>query len=164
MNCLQKQIPIYNSQYFLSFVYTYKPMKQTLSLLLICLALSCAAQKQKPIRFTLDGSWTPVKQEMGGKELPKEVYATQKLIMVDSNYTVKAESIDKGIVRYKNGKMDIYGHDGVNKGKHFKAIYKQEKGFLYICYNLAGDSYPKKYETTGNSMFFLSTFKREVKK
>ncbi|MGZ3863069.1 MAG: hypothetical protein ACXVPN_04635 [Bacteroidia bacterium] len=138
-------------------------MKKRIVIAIACMSLNCLAQKQKPIRFTLDGSWTPVKQEMGGKELPKEVYAKQKLIMVDSNYTVKAESVDKGIARYKNGKMDLYGHDGVNKGKHFKAIYKQEKGFLYICYNLAGDSYPKKYDTKEHPMFFLSTFKREIK-
>ncbi|MGZ3905028.1 MAG: hypothetical protein ACXVC6_15105 [Bacteroidia bacterium] len=139
-------------------------MKQNLFLLLLCLCFAGFAQKQKPIRFTLNGSWTPVKQEMGGKELPKTVFEKQKLVMIDSSYTVKAESIDKGIARYKNGKMDIYGHDGVNKGKHFTAIYKQEKGFLYICYNLAGDSYPKNYESKDHPMFFLSVFKREVKK
>jgi len=119
----------------------------------------------------LNGTWLPVKQEMGGVLLPKAAFENQKLIISDSTYTVIAESIDKGVVKYKDDKMDIYGKDGVNFGKHFTAIYKFENlptgqagEQLTICYNLSGDSYPETYETKGKPMYFLSVFKKELMK
>jgi uncharacterized protein (TIGR03067 family) len=128
--------------------------------LILCLVCSSTinvkAQSKK-----LNGSWKPVKQEIGGSELPPATFEKQKLIIIDSNYTFTAESIDKGIAKYKNGKMDIYGKDGVNKGKHFTAIYKFEKKLLLICYNLSGDKYPEAFETKGKPTYFLSTFKKE---
>lgn len=108
-----------------------------------------------------EGTWLPVKQEIGGQELPKAAFESQKLIISDSVYTFIAESVDKGSVKYSGNKMDIYGEDGVNKGKHFTAIYKIEDGQLTICYNLAGDSYPETFETKGQQMFFLSVFIKE---
>jgi uncharacterized protein (TIGR03067 family) len=108
----------------------------------------------------LNGIWLPVKQEIGGTVLPKAVFETQKLIISDSNYTVVAESVDKGIVHYDGNKMDIYGKDGVNKGKHFTAIYKLENGELTVCYNLLGTIYPTAFGTQGKPMYFMSVFKK----
>jgi hypothetical protein len=88
-------------------------------------------------------------------------FAKQKLIISDSNYTVMAESVDKGVVHYKDDKMDIYGKEGVNAGKHFTAIYKYENNQLTICYNLSGDSYPQAFETKSKPTLFLSIFKKE---
>ena len=102
----------------------------------------------------------PVKQEMGGTLLPKAAFENQKLIISDSTYTFIAESIDKGVVKYRDDKMDIYGKEGVNAGKHFTAIYKFENEQLTICYNLSGDSYPETFETKGKPMYFLSVFKK----
>jgi len=109
----------------------------------------------------LNGTWLPIQQEMGGTSLPKTAFEGQKLIINDSLYTVIAESVDKGVVRLKDDKMDIYGREGVNAGKHFMAIYKYENEQLTVCYNLAGDSYPDGFETKGKKMFFLSVFKKE---
>ena len=111
----------------------------------------------------LNGSWVPVKQEIGGKELPAAVFQNQKLIITDTNYTVVAESIDKGTVKYRDTKMDIYGREGVNAGKHFTAIYKLENDQLTVCYNLKGDSYPELFDTKGKPLYFLSVFKKEMK-
>jgi len=108
----------------------------------------------------LNGTWIPVKQEMGGSVLPNAFFANQKLIISDTAYTVIAESIDKGIVKYSGNKMDIYSKEGVNAGKHFTAIYKFENEELTVCYNLAGDSYPETFETKGKPLFFLSVFKK----
>ena len=110
----------------------------------------------------LNGTWVPIKQEMGGALLPKTGFGNQKLIISDSTYTFIAESIDKGILKYRDDKMDIYGKDGVNAGKHFTAIYKYENEELSICYNLVGDRYPDSYETRGKPMYFLSVFKKEM--
>jgi hypothetical protein len=91
---------------------------------LLAFSLGCISPK-KAVTTTnkFNGTWIPVKQEISGKELPKAVYEKQKLVIIDSNYTLTAESVDKGIVKYGSGdKMDIYGKEGVNMGKHFTAI------------------------------------------
>lgn len=135
----------------------------TISVLIF--GLGCAGTRNttsKPNQ--LNGSWVPVKQEIGGTSLPNTAFATQRLMINDSNYTVIAESVDKGIIQYAGNKMDIYGKDGVNKGKHFTAIYKYENEQLSICYNLTGDSYPETFDTKGKRLFFLSVFQKEIKK
>lgn len=71
----------------------------------------------------LTGTWLPVTQEIGGTALPKVAFENQKLILADSTYTVIAESVDKGIVKYNNEKMDIYGKDGPNAGKTFLLLF-----------------------------------------
>ena len=109
----------------------------------------------------LDGIWLPVKQELGGKTLPAVAFDKQKLMISDSTYTFTAESVDKGTVKYSDDKMDIYGKEGVNTGKHFMAIYKFENDQLTICYNLKGDKYPEAFDTKGNPLFFLCVFKRD---
>jgi len=110
----------------------------------------------------LDGTWIPVKQEIGGTILPSTAFEKQKLIISDSNYTFVAESVDKGVVKYQDDKMDIYGKEGVNIGKHFTARYKYDKDELTVCYNLSGDSYPENFETQGKHNLFLCVFKREA--
>jgi len=147
-------------------------MKLFTFLLLVSLTFSYAATKKATMNpDTLNGTWIPVKQEFAGSILPAEAFEKQKLIISDSNYTVIAESIDKGIVKYKDEKIDIYGKEGPNEGKHFTAIYKFENlptgqagEELTICYNLSGDSYPQTFETKGKPMYFLSVFKKESTK
>ena len=117
---------------------------------LLILSLSCASQKNNTMKpGKLNGTWLPVKQEIGGAPIPKTSFETQKLIINDSAYTFTAESVDKGVVRYSDDKMDIYGKEGVNTGKHFTAIYKFENEQLMICYNLSGDGYPETFDTKG---------------
>ncbi|NNV56983.1 hypothetical protein [Limnovirga soli] len=108
----------------------------------------------------LNGTWLPIAQEIGGTQLPATAFEKQKLIIKDSNYTVFAESIDKGIARYKDRKMDIYGKDGVNAGKHFTAIYIYQNKQLTICYNLMGNNYPEAFDTKGKPLYFLAVFKK----
>ena len=132
---------------------------------LFTMVLGCAGTKNTSTKSNrLDGSWIPIKQEFGGTALPNASYEKQKLTISDSTYTFVAESIDKGILKYKDGKMDIYGKEGVNIGKHFTAKYKFENEQLTICYNLSGDGYPDFFETKGKPMYFLSVYKKELKK
>jgi uncharacterized protein (TIGR03067 family) len=114
--------------------------------------------KMKPNE--LNGTWVPIRQEMAGKPLPAAGFSTQKLVIDDNRYTFTAESVDKGEATYADGKMDLYGKDGVNKGRHFTCIYKLENGELTICYNLSGDGYPKGFETSSKPKLFLSVFKK----
>lgn len=134
-------------------------------IMLILLMAGCASTKNTSVKSKqLNGTWLPIKQEIGGKAFPAAVYQNQKLIIKDSTYTLVAESVDKGIIKFNGNKMDIYGKEGVNVGKHFTAIYKLENDELTICYNLAGNAYPEVFETTGKMTFFLSVFKKEGKK
>jgi uncharacterized protein (TIGR03067 family) len=130
--------------------------------ILLFISMGCASTKQVNEKSKLlNGNWVPVKQEMGGALLPRAVFEKQKLIILDSTYTMIAESADKGVVKYGKDKMDIYGKEGVNAGKHFRAIYKIENRQLVVCYNLAGDSYPETYDTRGKPMYFLSVFEKK---
>jgi len=134
-------------------------------LLLFVIGAGCTSTKKaSTIPKKLNGTWIPVKLEMNGQLLPPASFEKQKLIINDSAYTFIAESVDKGVVTSKDDKLDIYGRDGVNKGKHFTAIYKFENEQLIICYNLSGDVYPATFETTGKPMYFVATFKKEAKK
>ncbi|MFN8206019.1 MAG: hypothetical protein U0T82_01230 [Bacteroidales bacterium] len=93
-------------------------------------------------RFPAEWFWKVVRR---GTEREEEfparfIQQSDTCLLHDSVYTLTAESVDKGVVHYANGRMDIYGKEGVNAGKHFTAIYKQA-GLLSICYNLKGDGY-----------------------
>jgi uncharacterized protein (TIGR03067 family) len=140
-------------------------MRIIIPVFLLILSIGCNSTKKfsKEPGY-LNGTWQPVQQEMGGVSLPMTVFEKQKLIINDTLYTVIAESIDKGVVMKKDNKMDIYGREGVNAGRHFTAIYKYENEQLAICYNLKGDSYPESFETKGKPMYFLSVFKKEFSK
>ena len=136
-------------------------MRQLTILLFICLSIGCATTKKTNAKSDLlNGSWVPVKEEMNGTLLPKSAFETQKLMINDSTYTFIAESIDKGVIKYRDDKMAIYGKEGVNAGRHFTAIYKLENGQLTVCYNLTGNNYPETFETKGKPMYFLSVFKK----
>jgi uncharacterized protein (TIGR03067 family) len=136
-------------------------MRPLTILLFICLAIGCSTSRKMNAKANaLNGTWIPIKQEMAGTSLPENAFQSQKLVVSDSTYSFTAESVDKGMIKYKDSKMDIYGKEGVNAGKHFTAIYKYENDQLTICYNLAGDSYPETFDTKGKRLYFLSVFKR----
>ncbi|MBL7764418.1 MAG: TIGR03067 domain-containing protein [Chitinophagaceae bacterium] len=137
-------------------------MRHITFIMLALLIFSCSSTKKASSNLALlNGSWTPVKQEIGGKDLPASYFQAQKLLIQDTTYTFTAESVDKGTLSYNNGQMDIYGKEGVNKGKHFTALYKLENNQLAIIYNLKGDGYPSDFETKSKPTLFLSVFKKD---
>jgi len=139
-------------------------MRITLLFIVMSFGLSCIITHNiHDKKYPLNGQWEPIQQTMGGKILPMLAMGHQNLTMSDTTYTLVAESTDKGMVRYANGKMDIYGRDGVNAGKHFMAIYKLENEQLTICYDLTGKVYPESYATEKHPLYFLSVFKRSSK-
>lgn len=136
-------------------------MRPLLFISLLITGLGCSGPKNAAVKPNkLNGTWIPLSQEMGGKQMPKSFYENSKLEILDSTYTLTAESVDKGVVKYHGDKMDIYGREGVNKGKHFTALYKYENAQLTICYNLTGNSYPETFDTKGKPLYFLSIYKR----
>lgn len=144
------------------FVYTKLFSKNTMKasiFILIFFTTSCALLQHPP--KSLDGTWIPIRQEIGGTPLPESVFQGQELIVSDSNYTVRAESYDKSIVRIQRNHIDIYGKEGINTGKHFTASYQLKEDLLTICYNLAGGNYPESFETKEQPYYFLSVFKKK---
>lgn len=136
-------------------------MQRLLTIMAVAI-FSCNTPKHTSMQAnSLNGSWIPVRQEFGGTQLPPASFATQKLTITDSNYVFSAESADKGVVHQSGDKMDIYGKEGINTGKHFTGIYKLEGEELTICYNLAGDVYPDAFDTKGKPLYFLSVFHKE---
>lgn len=133
--------------------------------ILLAFASACNSTKISQMNsYELDGVWIPTKQEMNGKEIPATVYNNHKLTMNDSAYIFGIAQEDKGVVTYSKGKMDIYGKEGVNKGKHYTAIYKLEGEQLTICYDLSGNGYPEAFETMSKPTLFLSVYKKEAQK
>lgn len=128
---------------------------------MVLFAIGCTTTRGTKYLTQLNGNWTPIKQEIGGKNLPTTYFQTQKLLIQNTTYTLTAESVDKGTLTYKNGQMDIYGKVGVNKGKHFTALYKLDNNQLTIVYNLTGDTYPTEFETKSKPTLFLSVFKKD---
>ena len=124
--------------------------------------LACSGGKYASgIPRAMDGTWVPQRQEMGGKELPAAYFEKQRLAIADTSYTLTAESVDKGLLKVSGNRMDIYGKEGVNSGKHFTALWKLHHGELTICYNLKGDAYPDSLSTKGKPLYFLSVFRKQ---
>ena len=136
-------------------------MQRFIILTMLVLNFRCATTNKTTSLTQLNGSWIPIKQEIGGKDLPATYFQTQKLVIQDTTYKFTAESVDKGTLSYKNGQTDIYGKEGVNKGKHLTAIYKLDNNQLTIVYNLKGDSYPSEFETKSKPTLFLSVFNKD---
>jgi uncharacterized protein (TIGR03067 family) len=140
-------------------------MRLAILISLVIFGFNCSSTKNTAVKpGKLNGVWIPIKQEMGGKALPQAFFEKQKLIISGSAYTFIAESVDKGILEYHGDKMDIYGKEGVNEGKHFTAIFKYEyeNEQLTVCYNLSGDSYPEGFETKDKPAFFLTVYKKSM--
>src|SRR5579871_6841861 len=132
-----------------------------LAILFLCFSIAFTTRKNLN---ELNGTWIPVKQEINGTALPESSFEKQRLIINDTAYAFTAESTDKGVAKFGDGKLDIYGKEGVNTGKHFTAIYKLENGMLSICYNLAGNNYPENFDTKGKPGLFFCVFKKEILK
>jgi uncharacterized protein (TIGR03067 family) len=140
-----------------------KHLKLFFILVVLCQIISCSSSEETIVKQPgeLNGGWLPIKQEIGGKELPPESFEGERFAIVENSFLIISEGADQGTITYSNGKMDIIVEVGVNEGKHFKAIYKLENNQLTICYDLSGSSYPESFNTSGNQNLFLSVFRKE---
>ena len=137
-------------------------MKTFLILSLMFFIVACSSSQESASNSgELNGGWLPIKQEMGGQEMPVESFEGERLAIVGKSFLFVAESADEGTVTYDDGKMDIYVEVGVNAGRHFMAIYKLEQNILTICYDLKGGDYPTSFDTSINPNLFLSVFRKE---
>jgi uncharacterized protein (TIGR03067 family) len=114
----------------------------------------------------LQGTWTPVTAELGGKPFPDDILKTMKLVVTDGKYAVTVgEQTDEGTVKLDAAKkpraMDILGTKGPNKGKTIPAIYEVSDTTLRVCYDLSGKAHPTEFKTKADTQLFLVEYKRQ---
>ena len=138
-------------------------MKAVSLLLILFLTISCSSSEETTTTNSgeLNGGWLPIRQEIGGQEVPITEFENQRIAIVDKTFLIIDEGADQGSVIYKNGKMDIHVEVGGNAGRDFKAIYKFEDNILTICYDLSGGTYPESFETSNNPKLILTVYRRE---
>ncbi len=122
------------------------------------LLLGCKNLSYQSDDNSIDGNWKPFYQEINGSSIPPMEFEHQLLILTDTTYIMKTGYLDEGTIQHANGKMDITGTSGVNKGNHFKATYYRNYDTLILCYDLTGKIYPKQFKTFPNSNLFICKF------
>ncbi len=71
-------------------------MRSPIFISMVLLSLSCANTKKDAAKASmLNGTWVPVKEELGGKLLPNSSFENQKLVIDDSAYTFTAEMLQR---------------------------------------------------------------------
>ncbi len=112
----------------------------------------------------LNGEWAVVSMEVAGRKMPDAITKMIKLINKDGDYTVTAESDDKGTftvdVAKKPHTMTIKGVEGPNKGKTFFCIYEQSGDDMKICYDLTGKEFPKEFKSEAGKLVMFAIYKK----
>jgi uncharacterized protein (TIGR03067 family) len=119
-----------------------------------------------PDNKKIEGSWLPVKAELGGQPMPDEVLKTISMKLADGKYQVVADGHpDNGTFSLdasaKPKGMTVTGTEGPNKGKTFPCIYELQGDSLRICYDLSGAKQPTEFKTTPGTRLYLVTYKRK---
>ncbi len=147
-------------------ILTHNLKPVTRALLLLIATLTCSAADE-PDGKAVEGTWTPVKAELGGQPLPDPVLKTIGLKLHHGQYDVLvAGQPDKGTYILDSTKrpkaITITGTDGPNKGKTIPAIYQLEGGALRICYDLSGGQRPIEFKTISGTRLYLVTYNRKT--
>lgn len=114
----------------------------------------------------IEGSWTPVKAELGGKPMADAILKTISLKLTNGKYEViAAGNPDKGAytidAAMKPKSMTVTGTDGPNKGKTFPCIYELKDDALRICYDLSGAERPTEFKSVAGTKLYLVTYNRK---
>jgi uncharacterized protein (TIGR03067 family) len=115
----------------------------------------------------LQGSWIPVKAELGGQPLPGDVLRKITLTLTNQNYevTITGEQSDSGTwsidTSTKPKGMTIVGTKGPNAGKTFPCIYDIKGNTFRICYDLSGAKQPTQFKTATGTKLYLVTYNRK---
>lgn len=114
----------------------------------------------------LEGTYTVVSMEKGGKAAPKEATESLKIAIKGDEMVITTEGGDKKAkIKVDASKtpntIDISPLDGPEKGKSFPGIYKAEKGEVTLVFAEKGDR-PKELKSEGEAM--LVKMKKDEKK
>ncbi len=137
-----------------------------LSILITALvALSCGAA-ETPESRALEGTWNPVKAELGGQPMPESILKTISLKLSGGVYEVTVgRATDKGTYTIDASTtpktMTVNGTDGPNKGRTFPAIFELDGDTLRICYDLSGTKRPDEFKTLAGTRLYLVSYRRQ---
>ena len=140
----------------------------------ICICLSIAASLTSFAANLADdtkevqGSWTPMKADLGGQPVPESVLKSISLKLENGKYEISVGGApDKGTYTLdatsKPKGMIITGKEGPNIGKTFPAIYELKGDTLRICYDLSGSKRPTEFKSIAGTRLYLVTYIREKK-
>ena len=142
------------------------------NILFICLAfatlLSAVAADGPDDSKALQGTWIPVKGELGGQPMADVILKTITLKLTKGDYevTVTGAGTDAGTWAVDSAAqpkgMTIKGVQGPNAGKTFPAIYELKTDTLRICYDLSGAKRPAEFKTTAGTKLYLVTYNRKT--
>jgi len=119
-----------------------------------------------PDTQTIEGSWTPVKAELGGQPLSEAVLKMITLKLTNGKYEVfVGEAPDRGTYvvdsSTKPKSITVNGTYGPNQGKTFPSIYELEGDSLRICYDLSGKKRPTEFKSVPGTKLYLVTYARK---
>ena len=148
-----------------NFVTLPSTLTHIISAWLVSAAALASVASDAPDSKAIEGTWTPVKAELGGQALPDSVLKAISLKLHNGQYEVSVSGQpDKGTYAIdasaKPKSMIITGTDGPNKGKTFPAIYELEGESLRICYDLSGKQLPIEFKTGAGTKLYLVTYNR----
>jgi uncharacterized protein (TIGR03067 family) len=116
----------------------------------------------------VQGTWVPVKAELGGQPLPDALLKTITLKTGKGEYEVTIEGApgpDKGTYTLDTAAnpkgMTIKGVKGPNQGKTFPCIYEVTADTFRVCYDLSGAKRPTEFKTSAGTKLYLVTYNRK---
>ncbi len=139
-------------------------------ILCLCFAavasLSVLAADDSDDAKALQGTWTPVKAELGGQPMSDQPLNVIVLELNKNEYEVTvAGNPDKGTWTVdsaaKPKAMTITGVQGPKAGKTFPAIHELKGDTLRICYDLSGATRPAEFKSTAGTKLYLVTYIRK---
>jgi len=117
-----------------------------------------------PADPALNGNWTPVLAELGGKEF--KFGQDFRLEVKGDRYVVYGapQGTDRGRLVFLGGdpkSFDVIGEEGPSKGKRYPVIYRViGESTLEACYDLDGKSRPAAFITFEGTNLFRVIYKR----
>lgn len=141
---------------------------QIKTILCLCFVIAIswnAHAADSPDAKALQGTWVPVKADLGGRPLPDAVLKGITLKMDKGTYDVTADGTpDKGTYTLDASTqpkaITITGTNGPNQSKTFPAIYELKGETLRICYDLSGTKRPTTFESVPGTRLYLVTYQR----
>ena len=141
-------------------------MKHIPCLCLAVIASLTAFAGDRPDAKAIQGSWTPVKAELGGQPMTDDVLKTISLKLTDGKYEVLVGGHpDNGTYtldsKTKPKSITVVGTEGPNSGKTFPSIYELKGDTLRICYDLSGAKRPAEFKSVTGTKLYLVTYQRK---
>ena len=141
-------------------------MKYLLCIGFLAAAVMTALAADPPDATAIQGNWTPVKGELGGRPMADAVLQTISLKLTDGKYEVFAGGHpDNGTYTLdsntKPKSITVTGTNGPNSGKTFPSIYELKGDTLRICYDLSGMKRPTEFKSVAGTKLYLVTYGRK---